>query len=54
MNKAATDEGEDRKRFESEWKDVSVPTVRRSAGKLYLQTNLISVQLVLFLLLDVR
>lgn len=27
MNKAATDEGEDRKHFESEWKDVFVPTV---------------------------
>lgn len=54
MNKPAEEEGEDIKHSEPEWKDLSVPTVRRSAGKLYLQTNLVSVPLQLFLLLDFR
>lgn len=43
--------GEDIKHFEPEWKDLSVPTVRRSAGKLYLQTNLVSELAELFLLM---
>lgn len=53
MNKPAKDEGEDIKHFEPQWKDVSVPTVRRSSGKLYLQTNLLSVPREAFFLLDV-
>lgn len=47
-NKPAKEKGEGIKHFELEWKDVSVRTVQRSAGKLYLQTNLVSVLLELF------